>query len=123
MDNEYFEVDVEPTGDAPVISAGGPVARPAASAPAPAAKQPAQEEPPQVAAVDGEPIIAPMPGMIIEYQVKMGDKVALGDPIVILEAMKMQNTISAPVSGKVVAINAGPGASVAKDDVLAVIKP
>jgi biotin carboxyl carrier protein len=109
---------VEPTGDAPVIPVSAPVARQVV-----VAKQPANEEAPKVAAVDGEPIVAPMPGMIIEYQVKMGDKVATGDPIVILEAMKMQNTLSAPVSGKIVAINAGPGASVAKDDVLAVIKP
>ena len=69
-----------------------------------------------------EPVSAPMPGMIIEYKVKLGDKVKSGDPVVILEAMKMQNTISAPVEGEIVAINAGPGASVARDDVLAVIK-
>ncbi|MDD5095368.1 MAG: biotin/lipoyl-binding protein [Dehalococcoidia bacterium] len=44
-------------------------------------------------------------------------------PVVVLEAMKMQNSILAPVSGKIAAINCKPGARVAKNDVLAVIVP
>jgi oxaloacetate decarboxylase alpha subunit/pyruvate carboxylase subunit B len=62
-----------------------------------------------------------MPGMIIRYEVNVGDKVKAGDTIVILEAMKMQNTIPSPVDGVVKAINFSPGASVGKNDVLAVI--
>ncbi len=120
VDNEYYQVDVEPTGDAPIVSAPVSAVRPASSAPA--AAKPKQEVVPAAPAVGGTPVVAPMPGMIIEYKVKMGDKVKSGDAIVILEAMKMQNTITAPADGKIVAINAGPGASVAKNTVLAVIE-
>ncbi|MCW9705829.1 acetyl-CoA carboxylase biotin carboxyl carrier protein subunit [Fodinibius salsisoli] len=42
---------------------------------------------------------APMPGKILEILVKEGDEVALGDPVAILEAMKMENELKAPVSG------------------------
>lgn len=123
VDGEYFEVDVEAVGKAPAISISS--ARPAAVAsttqePANATKK---EESSPAVSKDGETILAPMPGMIIKYEVNVGDKVNSGDPVVILEAMKMQNTISATIPGTVTAVNFGPGDSVARDDVLAVIKP
>ena len=62
-----------------------------------------------------------MPGMIIEYKVKEGDSVKAGDVVLILEAMKMQNSITAPVSGVVKKISAAPGTSVPKDSVLCII--
>ncbi|MFO8102009.1 MAG: pyruvate carboxylase subunit B [Dehalococcoidia bacterium] len=128
VDDEYYQVDVEPTGEAPVISAPTPAVKPAASAPAqtPApgsgAAKPKEEAAPTSPAVEGTPVTAPMPGMIIEYKVKVGDKVNSGDTVVILEAMKMQNSISATVDGEIAAINTAPGASVAKGTVLAIIK-
>ena len=64
---------------------------------------------------------APMPGMIISYAVKVGDTVKTGDLICVLEAMKMQNSLPAPASGTVKAINFEPGASVAKDATILVI--
>ena len=67
------------------------------------------------------PLRSPMPGMIISYSVKVGDKVNTGDPVCILEAMKMQNSLTAPASGTVKAINFESGASVAKDAILLVI--
>ena len=67
------------------------------------------------------PLRAPMPGMIISYSVKVGDKVNTGDPVCILEAMKMQNSLTAPASGTIKAINFESGASVAKDAILLVI--
>ena len=62
-----------------------------------------------------------MPGMIISYSVKVGDKVNTGDPVCILEAMKMQNSLTAPASGTIKSINFESGASVAKDAILLVI--
>ena len=67
------------------------------------------------------PLRAPMPGMIISYNVKVGDKVATGDLVCVLEAMKMQNSLPAPASGTIKAINFEPGASVAKDAIILVI--
>ena len=66
-------------------------------------------------------MLSPMPGMIIKYEVNVGDKVKSGDAVVILEAMKMQNTIPAPLDGTVTAINFQSGANVGRGDVLAVI--
>lgn len=50
-------------------------------------------------------LTAPMPGKILEVMVQEGDKVELGEPVAILEAMKMENELKAPVSGIVESIN------------------
>jgi biotin carboxyl carrier protein len=64
-----------------------------------------------------------MPGLVVEYKVKIGDTVKLGDVVLILEAMKMQNEITAERAGKVASLGSSAGAQVAKGDVLAVIEP
>jgi len=64
---------------------------------------------------------APMPGLIVSFQVKEGDTVTEGDPLLVLEAMKMQNVINAPISGRVQSIPKPAGSSVSKDEVLCVI--
>ncbi len=71
--------------------------------------------------VEGAPLLAPMPGTIIRYLVEGGDEVEAGDSIVILEAMKMENTLPAPEAGKIGAIKFKPGDKVNTNDVLAVI--
>ncbi len=70
-----------------------------------------------------EYIKAPMPGKIIDVLVREGAVVQRGEPVVILEAMKMQNEILSPVSGTVVKISAKPNTNVMKDDLLVEIKP
>ncbi|MBN1108783.1 MAG: acetyl-CoA carboxylase biotin carboxyl carrier protein subunit [Bacteroidales bacterium] len=69
-----------------------------------------------------ETVKAPMPGKIIDVLVREGSAVLRGEPVVILEAMKMQNEIQSPVSGTVIKISAKPNTTVMKDDVLAEIK-
>ena len=64
---------------------------------------------------------APMPGMIVSYEKKVGDTVEAGETVVILEAMKMENALPAPAGGTVKAINFNSGDSVAKNAVLCVI--
>jgi pyruvate carboxylase subunit B len=66
-------------------------------------------------------IIAPMPGMIVQFEVKVGDKVKEGDVLVILEAMKMQNNLTSKVNGIVRSLKVSPGTSVEKDQVLLTI--
>jgi pyruvate carboxylase subunit B len=68
-------------------------------------------------------LVAPIPGMIIEYKVKIGDKVKMGDTVVVLEAMKMFNNLSAPCDGVVKIIDFKAGDPVAKGDVLCYIEP
>ena len=94
---------------------------PAAPAAAPAPKPAAAPAAAESLAAGDVPLKAPMPGMIISYAVKVGDAVKTGDLICVLEAMKMQNSLPAPATGVVKAINFEPGASVAKDATILVI--
>ncbi|HZL76170.1 MAG TPA: acetyl-CoA carboxylase biotin carboxyl carrier protein subunit [Bacteroidales bacterium] len=71
---------------------------------------------------ENESLKAPMPGKIIDVLVREGSNVLRGEPVVILEAMKMQNEIQSPVNGKVINVSTKAGANVMKDDVLIVIK-
>ena len=61
---------------------------------------------------------APMPGLIIDLKVKEGDRVAAGDPLVILEAMKMENIIKAPGDATVKSLKVKLGDGVEKNQVL-----
>jgi pyruvate carboxylase subunit B len=127
VEHRCYQVEVECTSGLPVITgvaapvAAAPIARPVA-APAAAPKPAPAPAPSGEALAAGEvPLRAPMPGMIISYHVKVGDQVNTGDLVCILEAMKMQNSLPAPASGTIKAINFEPGASVAKDAVILVI--
>ncbi|MBI4332092.1 MAG: pyruvate carboxylase subunit B [Chloroflexi bacterium] len=109
----------------------GPPAAPAPPKPEtpPAAPKPAaevrRESPrPQAPKVAGEvDILSPMPGIIIHYEVKAGDTVKAGDPIVVIEAMKMQSSLPSPVEGTIKSVNFSPGDRIARDAVLAVVIP
>jgi biotin carboxyl carrier protein len=69
-----------------------------------------------------ESLKAPMPGKIIDVLVREGTNVLRGEPVVILEAMKMQNEIQSPVNGKVIKVSVKANDNVMKDDVLIEIK-
>ncbi|MCU4165942.1 pyruvate carboxylase subunit B [Carboxylicivirga caseinilyticus] len=66
---------------------------------------------------------APIPGMVVEYKKKVGDEVAVGETVVVLEAMKMMNNLESTVNGVVTEIKFDSGDSVSKGDVLMVIEP
>lgn len=65
-----------------------------------------------------ENLEAPMPGKILEVLTEEGRDVRAGEPLLILEAMKMQNEIQAPISGKVKKIHVKAGQNVLKDDMM-----
>jgi glutaconyl-CoA/methylmalonyl-CoA decarboxylase subunit gamma len=65
---------------------------------------------------------APLPGKIISVAVKVGDTVKEDDEICVLEAMKMENPLVAPVSGKVAELRVTPNQTVETGQVLAVIE-
>ena len=66
-------------------------------------------------------IRAPMPGRVTSILVKEGEAVETGTPLLILEAMKMQNDLTSPISGKVESIHIREGDSVKKDSLLLVV--
>lgn len=82
---------------------------PQATAPAPQATQTATASAPQG---KGEVVTAPLPGVILDIKVKVGDAVKAGQTVAVLEAMKMENEIESTASGTVTAVNAGKGDSV-----------
>ncbi len=61
---------------------------------------------------------APMPGLILEIQVKNGQEVSEGDPLLILEAMKMENVITSPRDGVIKKVTMAKGNTVDKKDIL-----
>ena len=63
-------------------------------------------------------LIAPMPGLIIGINVKVGQKVGQDDPLVILEAMKMENILTSPITGVIESINVNVQQTVEKNSVL-----
>ncbi|MCD6176606.1 MAG: carboxylase, partial [Candidatus Cloacimonetes bacterium] len=67
-------------------------------------------------------LLAPIPGMIIEYKQKVGDKVKTGDTVVVLEAMKMFNNLEAPCDGIIKSIAQKVGDSVSKGAILCYIE-
>lgn len=66
---------------------------------------------------------APMPGKILELLVEEGDSVGLGDPVAILEAMKMENELKAPCDGTITSISVTTGTNVEKNQLLIEIEP
>ncbi|MCF6378648.1 ATP-grasp domain-containing protein [Nocardioides KLBMP 9356] len=73
-------------------------------------------------AVASGSLLAPMPGTVVRVVVEAGQEVAAGDVVLVLEAMKMQHTVTAPHAGTVTEINVEPGAQVAAGEVLAVVE-
>jgi len=69
-----------------------------------------------------ENIEAPMPGKIVDILVEEGADVRAGEPILILEAMKMQNEIQAPIAGRIKKITVKPEQNVLKDDLMVEIQ-
>lgn len=124
LNNRVYEVEVE-QGEAMLVNeyelAAPAVAAPAAPA-APVAAAPAAAPAAGAAAgAAGEVITSPMPGNILKINVAQGQKVNEGDVLIVLEAMKMENEISATKSGTVAQINVTKGAVVETGTPLVVI--
>lgn len=112
---EYTVEWEKPVEEKPVVKVQPVAAKPAA-APAPAAK------PAAAAPAGGYGIKTPLPGVIIDVKVNVGDTVAKGQTVVVLEAMKMENNINADRDGKVAAIQVAKGDTVADGAVLVVLE-
>lgn len=137
VDDEYFLVEVSEKGVPHIVHsakvAPNPQVQPSQTSNPQSSPQPVKNNPQPVpnqssaqtasTAVEGTPVTAPMPGMLVRYEKKVGDKVKVGETLLVLEAMKMYNNIPSPVEGTVVSTPLNAGDSVGKGDVMIVVKP
>lgn len=124
VDGKAYEVDVEVAApEHPIYGVGGyfPMSPARVPAPAPAAAVP----PPPVAgeaagaAVNEEKVCrSPISGIVVRIGTRLGEQIQVGDGVLVLEAMKMETDITAPVAGKVSKINVNVGDSVKGGQVL-----
>jgi biotin carboxyl carrier protein len=116
LDGKTYEMIVEKM-DAQEVSqqaakASAVKAQVPASIQAPAAKAPAQAAPAAVPSEAGSIVTSPMPGTILKVLVGEGEKVNQGQSVMILEAMKMENEITAPKAGVIKKIYTAQGSTV-----------
>lgn len=102
-----YKVELEKKAEAPVIKAVKP-----AAAPRTATGEKVIAKPAAPAAGNGTPVKAPLPGVVLEINVTVGQAVKSTDQVMVLEAMKMENSIKAGVDGTVKAINVNKSDSV-----------
>ena len=117
VNGTHYTVEMEKKPKA--APAPKPVARPAAKpAAAPAAAPVAKP----AASAGKSGVKSPLPGVILDIKVNVGDEVKKGQTLIILEAMKMENSINADKDGKVTAINVSKGESVLEGTDLVIIE-
>ena len=119
VEGKTYEMDVELIGAngavvAPAAKAAAPVVTAPKAAPAPVAAKPAE--------VGSGSVLAPMPGTILKVLKATGDAVKAGEVVLILEAMKMENEITAPADGTIGSLNLTEGSTVAGGDLLFEVK-
>jgi biotin carboxyl carrier protein len=101
----------QPAAPPPSQASAAPAAPPAAPKPA--------EAPAAAPSGGGEKDLkSPIAGIVVEVKASVGDSVTQNDPVVVIEAMKMNTNVAAPVSGKVAAVNVKSGESVKQGQVL-----
>ncbi len=111
VDDTTYDVDLVEIGRRPAPSTvQRPTTRSAPAAPPKALVRPADEAPGAVA--------APLPGLILRLNTKVGDIVEPGQPLLVMEAMKMENVVTAPHHGTVRKVFVAEGASVGEGDPL-----
>ena len=118
-----FEIEMQKPINAAKHPALASTKRTVAATPveAPAAAAKSQAAQPAAPAGAGNPVKAPLPGTINAINVKVGDKVNVGDVVIVLEAMKMQNNIEAEYAGTVTSILVNQGDSVMEGAVMLTI--
>ena len=127
MDGKPYEVVVEELAGERRESPPAPVPRPAGGSRPAALGKPAPPAPAAVAVEQPAPagfeaVRAPLPGLVVDIRVQPGQEVTVGQVVVVLEAMKMENEISSPVAGSVGEVRVAKGATVDVGDILVLVK-
>jgi len=127
VNNEVVNIRIKDGLSQPVAAqsvAAAPVAQPEvaaapAKAEAPKAEHaPAKKEAPAAGGKVTSTLRSPLPGILLSVKVKVGDRVKVGDDLVVLDAMKMENLVTSEVDGVVLSIKANNGEAVMQDQVL-----
>ena len=126
VDGSMAEVEVNGTPfkvefEKPIKKAAAPVSKPMAPKATPAGAPEVKVSKPAASAGAGNAVTSPLPGVILEVSVKVGDVVKRGDKVMVLEAMKMENVIEATADGTVTAIKVDKGDSVLEGAPLVII--
>ena len=122
VDGQEYQVEMEEIGAVAPAAPVAPVASPAApAAPAVEAAAPAPAAPVASTPAGADAMPSPMPGNILRVLVNVGDTVTENQPLMILEAMKMENEIVAPKAGVVAGIHVKEGQVVNPGDALITI--
>ncbi|WP_321433469.1 acetyl-CoA carboxylase biotin carboxyl carrier protein subunit [Trichococcus flocculiformis] len=123
IDGKEYLVEMEEIGGVQQPVQAPVAAAPAAPAPAAAPAEQAAPAPvaAPVSAASGDAMTAPMPGTILKVLVNIGDEVKENQPLMILEAMKMENEVVANHAGKVAGIHVNQGQVVNAGDALITI--
>ncbi len=126
VDGSMAEVEVNGTPfkvefEKPVKKTAAPVAKPMAPKATPAGAPEVKVTKPAAAGGAGQTVTSPLPGVILEVSVKVGDAVKRGQKVMVLEAMKMENIIEATADGTVTAIKVDKGDSVLEGAPLVII--
>jgi biotin carboxyl carrier protein len=126
VDGSMAEVEVNGTPfkvefEKPIKKAAAPVSKTMAPKATPASAPEVKVSKPAAAAGAGNAVTSPLPGVILEVSVKVGDVVKRGDKVMVLEAMKMENVIEATADGTVTAIKVDKGDSVLEGAPLVII--
>ncbi len=136
VDDEQFNVVIEPSSGGATVASVPNRLRPQAPPPAPMparaaspARRPAAAAPPPPPAPVSSAtsggngtIVSPMPGTVIRYLVEEGQEVKAGEAVVLIETMKMENSLPSPVDGKVISLPCQAGQAVGKGAVLVEIE-
>ena len=120
VDGSYFEVEVDPVGKTTINPKGDNLNHEAHLQ----ERQLDIEKTEIDSSGESDPsnnLLAPMPGVLLKYLVKEGQPVSKGDPIAVLEAMKMENTLPSPSDGVVASTPINAGDTVVKGDILVII--
>ena len=112
LNGKIYEVEVE-KGNAELLSEYDAISAPAATVAAPVVSAPAATPTAAPApAASGNATPSPLPGIVVAVKKNVGDKVKAGEVVMLIEAMKMENEISASKDGTLVAVLAGKGTQV-----------
>ena len=115
LNGQVYEMEIEALDDSAAVERNKPQTETAPMAQGATAVQTA----PATGAETGDgAVVSPMPGTVVKVTAAQGDKVEAGQPVLVLEAMKMENEITAPKSGVISAMYVGEGQTVAGGEAL-----